>query len=239
MTFNNALLVVSSLSFFFMPSASANSVLSVTEKVAGKSQSVYTKQWWQWVNLVPPGVKPYQDPTGALCGMNQKYDVWFLAGTDGTDDVIRECVVPVGKYLFFPVINMLGHSSPGKTLTCDQAKLEASENNDHLMWAKVEIDGVVVQKIKSHRIRPDICFDAYPIASYLNKPQSYFPAATDGYWLMLKPLSPGSHIINVRARYSNPGSQFGDLEQIFEYRLWIKSKNAESSPPEKQSLINV
>ena len=78
-------------------------VAPVTEPADGLSQAQLVERWWQWADRVPPGVRPYQDPTGALCGLNQSGRVWFLAGTDGTADVVRHCAIPADTALFFPV----------------------------------------------------------------------------------------------------------------------------------------
>ena len=211
--------------------AVAAAVLPPTNTVDGRAQAEYTARWWQWANRVRSGVKPFQDPTGAQCALNQSGNVWFLAGTDGTDDITRRCTIPTGKYLFFPIINMIAHSLPGKPLTCEQAKTEAAGNNEHLALAEVRIDGVLVRNIPAHHIRSEQCFDAFPLAPYIDNPKSYFPAATDGYWLMLKPLSPGSHRIVVRALYDNPGAESGDLEQNFEYQLQVTILRDEEPVP--------
>lgn len=197
--------------------------MSSNEKLGKLSQSDYVAKWWQWANRVPNGVRPYQDPTGSQCALNQSGEVWFLAGTDGTDEIIRNCKVPAGKYLFFPVITMLVHAKPGESLSCQQAKADASDNNNHPVLAVVEIDGKPIKNIERYRVRSPDCFDAFSEAPYIKKPASYFPAASDGYWLMLKPLAPGLHRISVNARYNNPGGELGDLEQVFEYRLLVES----------------
>ena len=216
------LIALSSLTSSLVQAASVTP-LSPNEKVGEFSQPEYVAKWWQWTNRVPNGVKPYQDPSGSQCALNQSGDVWFLAGTDGTDEIIRNCKVPAGKHLFFPIITMLVHAKPGESLSCEQAKADASDNNNHPVHAVVEIDGKQIRNIEKFRVRSPDCFDAFPDAPYIKKPSSYFPAASDGYWLMLKPLAPGLHRISVSARYHNPGSELGDLEQIYEYRLLIGS----------------
>ena len=37
----------------------------------------------------------------------------------------------------------------------------------------------------------------------------YYPAASDGYWLMLPPLSKGRHVLRVDAHYNNGGAAPG------------------------------
>ena len=207
-----------------------NPVVAPDEKVDGLTQREHAVRWWQWANLVPPGVRPYQDPTGAQCGLNQSGPVWFLAGTDGTADTRRHCRMPADKHVFLPVINMLAHSRPGKPLTCQQARAMAAANNDHLGAVEVTIDGQPVQRIERFRQSTPDCFDAFPVAPYLEKTGSWFPAATDGYWLMIRPLPAGIHVITVRARYDNPGGELGDMEQVFEYQLQVEE---EAEAPEQ------
>ena len=205
-------------------------VMAVEEKVDGLSQGEYVVRWWQWVNRVSGSVKPFRDPTGAMCRLNQSGNVWFLAGTDGTDDVLRHCTMPADKYIFLPIINMIGFSTPGHKISCDEAKNFAAANNDHLASAEVWIDGRAVANIVRHRVRSPACFDAVLYAAYLPMHDSYFPAATDGYWLMLRPLSPGKHSIRVKARYNNPGHTLGDMEQDFEYQLQLEDPAAKPDP---------
>jgi hypothetical protein len=206
-----------------------NLVAPVTEPADGMSQAHLVERWWQWADRVPPGVRPYQDPTGMLCDLNQSGRIWFLAGTDGTADVVRHCTVPSGTWLFFPVIAMLASPTPGVAMTCAQAVAKAASNNTHLVQADVRIDGHVVPDIARHRIGTPHCFDAYPDASYLRNPKAYFPAASDGYWLLLRPLATGAHRVEVHARYDNPGSTLGDLEQVFIYELQVQDEDG--GPP--------
>ena len=54
-----------------------------------------------------------------------------------------------------------------------------------------------------------------------NKNQSVYPSATDGYWMMLKPLKEGTHKIKFRAEYNDPGHAFGRMVQDIEYDINI------------------
>ena len=196
-------------------------VLGPQQKVEGLAQIDYAERWWQWLMRLPDGVRAFQDPSGAQCGMNQSGQVWFLAGTEGTAKVKRQCDLPGGRFIFFPVIAMIRSSAPGKVLDCRRARAQVHGNNDHLAEASVEIDSVMVANVLTHRIRSTRCFDAYAKAGYMEHSEDYLPAATEGYWLMLSPLSPGPHRLVVHARYDNPGKPGGDMEQAFEYEMWV------------------
>jgi|ThiBiot_300_plan_2_1041538.scaffolds.fasta_scaffold00199_32 hypothetical protein len=206
-------------------------VLDPQQKVGGITQSEYAELWWQWAMRLPDGVRAYQDPSGAQCGMNQSGPVWFLAGTEGTMRVNRRCDVPSGRFIFFPVIGMNVHARPGKPIDCRTAMARARDNNDKLVEASVMLDGQAIQRIGLHRIRSAHCFDAYAKAKYLEHHEAYVPAASDGYWIMLGPLSDGIHHLVVHARYDNAGKPLGDLEQSFEYELHVAPDNQPSSRP--------
>lgn len=62
------------------------------------------KAWMRWAMSVPWLGGPITDTTGEHCAMGQDGPVWFLAGTGG-GSVMRECDIPAGKQLFFPLIN--------------------------------------------------------------------------------------------------------------------------------------
>lgn len=200
-------------------------VLDPQQKVDGITQAKYTERWWQWATRLPDGVRAYQDPSGAQCGMNQSGPVWFLAGTEGTMRVSRQCDIPSGRFIFFPIIAMTVHAKPGKPIDCKTAQAQVRDNNDHLVEASVTLDGQAIQRVSSHRIRSARCFDAYASAQYLEHHEAYVPAATEGYWIMLGPLSEGIHHLVVRGRYDNAGKPLGDLEQTFDYELHVVPDN--------------
>lgn len=196
-------------------------VLGTGEKVGGRSQAEFAVAWWQWAMRLPDGVRAYQDPSGAQCTLNQEGPVWFLAGTEGTMQVRRTCAMPRGKFVFLPVIALLAHAEPGKPMTCREAQAKVAATNDHLVQAEVLLDGKVIADIAGHRLRRIPCFDAFRNAGYIQRHAPYMPAATDGYWLMLSPLPPGVHRLSVKARYDSPDTLQGDLEEEFEYQLWV------------------
>jgi len=211
--------------------------LSADAKVSGERVDTYPERWWQWANRKRWGAQAFQDPTGEQCKANQKGDVWYLAGTDGTDEAHRRCTIPEGKYIFLPIITMLVSSNPGVMLTCEQVKARAAVNNEHVVATEISLDGTRF-KLDGLRMRSD-CFNAYEFADYLDYHEFYGPSATDGYWLMLPPLSKGKHVLRVHARYDNKGADLGDLEQRFDYELDIggQQKPREDRDDDEEGLI--
>jgi hypothetical protein len=193
-------------------------VLPADAIVEGVSFGGWTAKWWQWAFAQP--IAPFLDPDGRLCTGGQGGPVWFLAGTNGEFAPHRECIVPAGKYLLVPVINMIymnrqaGHD-PAHTNPCAELQANAAVNNDHLVSAVVMIDGVLIDDVTRFRVRSDGCF---PLTTDVEEPSAQ-SAAADGYWLLLKPLPPGRHTISIGANYGATDSSYGHMLQNFEYVL--------------------
>jgi hypothetical protein len=74
---------------------------------------MWQAEWTKWAYSFPDGMNPVQDETGKLCDLGQAGPVWFLAGTFGVQDVVRECTIPAGKAIFYPIINGYWIDCPG------------------------------------------------------------------------------------------------------------------------------
>jgi hypothetical protein len=197
--------------------AAAPRLLQPSEQVQGKRVDAFPALWWRWANRPYGGMFPYQDPDGAHCAVNQSGPVWFLAGTEGTEGVTRRCRVPAGKHVFLPVITMMELGEPER---CERTKANVRANNEHVVATEVSVDGHRYA-LAPLRMSSD-CFSVYG--------HGRGGAATDGYWLMLAPMAEGEHRLRVKVRYDNPGSDFGDMDQDFEYDLQVGGP--EPSPEE-------
>lgn len=193
--------------------ADDTSVPWTDDPVDGVSLGDWTVQWWRWA--LGAAIEPYLDPDGRLCDMGQSGPVWFLVGTDGTFEPRRSCVVPEGKYLLVPVINMIywQRTNVRERVPCTELQRGSAVNNDRLVSAVVVLDGKPLGDMRMHRVRSDGCFAFDP------EDASSPLAAADGYWLMLKPLPRGHHTISVGANYGAPGQAYGNMVQNFEYEL--------------------
>ena len=49
-----------------------------------------------------------------------------------------------------------------------------------------------------------------------------YPAATDGYWLMLRPLPVGTHTLKFQAQYQRTDEFLGSMAQDVEYQLLVE-----------------
>lgn len=192
------------------------------DEVHSKSLEDYANMWWQWTYTMPKEVSPVRDNTGENCHVGQSGDVWFLAGGYGTSKISRECVIPAGKHIFFPVINMVYYPGRKGALSCEDAKAAAALNNDELLSIEITLDSLISSNPTHARISSTECFDLLGLVPEEYKAPRVYPAATDGFWIMLKPLSKGEHLLKFDAQYNRDKGGYSKMAQDIEYKLIVE-----------------
>ena len=174
--------------------------VSPDQAVAGTSQVKWSQHWWQWAGSFNANESPVADRTGADCWRKQSGPVWFLAGTYGTQRTIRTCRVPRDKYLFFPLINyvVMPHRQPKSG--CSNVTQTAKAMTDNPSLLLLDLDGQRLDGLDKYRQATDGCFDMGELAEPRYR---VFPSAANGYYVMLKPLSPGRHELNFGGALPN------------------------------------
>lgn len=179
--------------------ASANPrVLPPRSRPFGLTYGQWSARWWQWVLSIPTDQNPLLDPTGENCAVGQSRRVWFLAGALGTGSATRTCVVPAGTALFFPIINAIFVATePGETEALAHESVRAREDLVNVSTLFVEVDGVPVTNLGSYRAHSPTFPVTFPEDNLFGVPAGVYPiAASDGFWLMLGPLPPGTHTVH-------------------------------------------
>ena len=197
--------------------ASSEQLLPPNASVAGHSQSDLSRIWWQWAGSFQSEDSPVFDRSGAKCGLKQSGRVWFLAGTYGSRRVQRTCTVPRGRYLFFPLINYIvmpcSGDAPCETRPpCDMVIETARDATDGPSLLILEIDGKRYSGLEQHRQATAGCFDP---AALTPTAGAAFPSASNGYYVLLAPLSPGAHVVNF-------GGILPSLSQAVTYQLTVQ-----------------
>ena len=186
----------------------------------GKTYGEWNAGWWQWFFSVPASKNPGLATNGTLdCSVGQSGNVWFLAGpflTSGS--FTRSCTVPVGKALFIPLINSwVDNVCNTPPFTVDQLRALAASSVIPTENLHASIDGNPLTNLESYRAispvfsytlppSPDNLIDA---AFGVSLPGPCWPSLTvtpavaDGFYIMLTPLTAGSHTINFGG--SGPG----------------------------------
>jgi hypothetical protein len=158
-------------------------------------------------------VNPLTDTTGAHCAQRQVDTVRFLAGVRSTgptppDPVVRTCEIPAGKSLFFPLINTFYgaflNDEPPETRT-EEFVCQAGSGTEPTQ-SPVQIDGFTIPRplrfftgasgsqspIFNVQLPPGNLegFDEITVPELVLS-----PSAEQGYYLFVRPLSPGTHTI--------------------------------------------
>ena len=171
---------------------------------------------------------PILDTTGASCTEKQSGPVFFLAGTTGSGAVVRKCTVPAGKALFFPILNALfgaavGDCEPTKPeVACNLADLRVSTAASmDSVTLKTSIDDQPLQNLDQQRVQSPVLTITYPDSSITGVSKgTYTPNVSDGYWLLLPPLSPGKHTIYFKGVVT--GGPFKDSVIEVTYKLTVQ-----------------
>lgn len=191
--------------------------------IDGRDLPSYANAWWQWAYSMPQANSPVRDLTGSDCAINQEGPVWFLAGGFGSAKISRRCTIPPETYLFFPMINMLEFTPPNTDRSCQEVMRVVAANNETYVQLRATLNGHAFSELDQRRVASQVCFDPLGRVPPEFEPPSYAPAATDGYWLMLKPLPVGEHVLSFQAFYTNQGAAYGTMVQNISYDLTVSA----------------
>jgi hypothetical protein len=187
---------------------------------AGKTLADWSSVWWKWAFAIPANDNPLLDPTGEKSKFGDVGPVFFLAGTfnpSGSATVTRTVTIPSNKFVFFPLVNFVndnvgnGCSTPSSTpcatrLSIDTLKGQLDGGIPQITALHASIDGRSIGDLFSHReTSPVFSYtlqltdNLQEISNKITTPDAtgtVFPVVADGYYLMLRPLSVGQHVIN-------------------------------------------
>jgi pterin-4a-carbinolamine dehydratase len=169
----------------------------------GSKYESWIAKWSQWSFSLPLNNQPAFDYTGKLCSQNQTGPVWFLVGTFGYP-VIRECTIPVGTAILFPILNMVCTYAEYPNLkTEEQLKECASNIQNYTTDLNVTVDGEELLDIEKYRIQSSLFNFTLPRDNVLNVDAQFTQAISDGYWIFLKPLAIGKHEIRFNGNVNS------------------------------------
>jgi len=179
----------------------------------GQTYGQWAAEWWQWALGVPAPTNPLLDTTGEFCGQRQVGNVWFLAGSFETDPVVRECNVPRGKALFFPLVNVFYGAflnDPPEFRTEDFVR-DFGTCPFPVSGLSVVVDGFAIPN--PERFFTGEGGSRSPLFNVQLPPDNVFgvdetvipelvlsPVAEEGYYILLRPMSPGNHTIQIAAQ---------------------------------------
>src|SRR5215831_12652517 len=174
----------------------------------GTTYSELSARWWQWLLSIPAAVNPNLDQVGTNCALGQYDDVWFLAGAFG-GTFVRTCTVPAGKPIFFPLINTIAFKPSGSETLLDLRQLAATfiDSVTSLTCTLDKVDFCLNLNLQTFRVRSPSFTVIAPAKGllppgHLSLPGNTDSLVSDGYWLLLSPLTSGSHTLRFTAMTS-------------------------------------
>lgn len=185
-------------------------VVPTYAEVQGKSYEEWSAKWWQWALAQPNDVNPIADTDGSFAAEGQSGKVWFLAGTSWSENpepTVRHVTIPRDKAIFFPIVNTVWVTlpdlgdSPFSVAGAEQAARAAI--NTVADTLECEVDGKALKITSDYRVKSPVFktylpLDAWGFTGYIDHAGWYRDCVSDGYWIMLEPLSRGRHTIHFR-----------------------------------------
>jgi len=184
--------------------------------------------WWKWALETPASKNPLSDATGKYASVNQPLeDIFFLAGNQG-GTTTRTITIHEGKALFFPIANVFdvedGYALPSGDLVFsvphplqvarDLVSTDIATVSG--MVCTVDAKNIAITSKNFEQSVPFILLE--PSDNILGVPAGiYFPAVDAGYYLLLKPLTKGNHIIH----FASSNAAFGTTTDVT-YNITVK-----------------
>jgi hypothetical protein len=192
----------------------------------GKTYGNWTVYWWRWVLSIPKSNNPVLDERGEHHNLAQKDDnVLFLAGklADENRNVPnRTCTLSSKKSILFPVINCECNLLERPELRTPSDIIErVKKDEDTIVKKECFVDG---KTIPAQRVRSDpTIFELNMVKDNLfdnekegRRVYGSTIASADGYWVFLKPLAVGKHIISFKG-----SCEYGRLNSGAFYELEV------------------
>lgn len=172
-------------------------VIPPNSKPYGLTYAQWSAKWEQWLLSLPVAGNPQlgcPNPPNA----GQSGPVWFITPQFGAP---ASCAVnvPIGKAIFVPLMAVFFDSlSFPPAPTADEQRDLAQFFANHIVQSSLfcEIDGVPMSNLARYRfLSPQFSFTA-PSPWIGGDVGGQATATADGYYLILRPLTPGTHTIH-------------------------------------------
>jgi hypothetical protein len=165
--------------------------------IAGRTYGEWTAAWWQWALSISVSSHPLFDKGD--CTVGQTGQVFFLGGkfcstgdtSCNASTAKRQCKVPSGKNLFFPIVNSVDSVPPPGLINTFRSAVQGVIDGSAKL--EVDLDGQSLKDLREFRIQSSVFGFTLPddnVFTALGQPEppgTYFPAVDEGVYVMLKP----------------------------------------------------
>lgn len=213
-----------------------------------KNQNIYGDlqgEWWEWVFDPDNGFGMFAE--GEVdCSLGQHGKVWFLAGTFG-GPAERHCTIPKGKILYVPLVNgpifyEEGVDIPEYDLTIEQKRLylDGLFGGGPLTQAEGQEDPGVLALSEAVGDSSGVACDLHatldgspvvfstPIVRAQSGPFTITTddeAIADGFYVLLKPLSRGMHVLTFGGALCSTADGMRTFETSVTYHLHVARRH--------------
>jgi hypothetical protein len=167
----------------------------------GRTFGEWTAAWWQWAAALPASAHPLFD--SAACDAGQSGQVWYLGGAFTGTATTRQCAVPAGKAILFPIANVECSTiepPPFYGANEDELRACAAAFQDTATGLVATIDGQELQNLDRYRVQSPLFPISLPADNIFGLPGPVSgESVSDGVWLLLAPLAAGIHTIHFES----------------------------------------
>jgi hypothetical protein len=171
---------------------------------SSRSWERWTIEWWQWLLSFPKEVSPVFDSNGDIFhNTPNNTKIWFLAGTIG-GVAERYYELDSQKPILFPIFNyIVSFADEPKAKDEKDLVVIVSRDIDSIPTPFVSINQQNLGPIGQYRVKTGAFDLVLPKNNLVTGIPCTTKAVSDGYWLMLKPLTPGKYDIRCTGSCSS------------------------------------
>lgn len=198
-------------------------VFALDSKPYGGTYEDWTIKFWQWLIPTPADKSPMTDTTGERCRENQNSSspVFFLVFLGG-GSAVRTCDVPVGKAILVPV-NVVECSFAEMNVKTEEELHTCSEEDESSNPGLfLSVDGKQFKDLETYRVHSRVFDTNFPENNIFAANPGPTRVVSDGYWVILEPLTPGKHDIHFKASLTNPTTGILFYNDDVKYTINVK-----------------
>jgi hypothetical protein len=170
-------------------------VFALDSKPYGSTYGQWAANWWNWITSIPEENNPVGDETGKKCAIGQKGPVWFLPGTAG-GKLERSCTVPAGKALFMVILDAECSKTEFPKLNTEEEFRKCTRDLNEGATLSATVDGVKLKDLEKYRVESPMFNMTFPSNNIFGQKAGPTIAKSDGWYVILEPLSPGTHNVS-------------------------------------------
>ena len=192
------------------------------KKSFGKTSGQWAAAWQQWAFSIPADQSPFLDETGASAGVGQSGPVWFLAGNFGGETVRNITVLETSRCSSrWSTRSSFAPNPPSQRMS--PASGPSSKDSSRPLTPARSMGGVWWTWRITIPSRPSSTRPLFADNLFGLEPGVYGPAMTIGYYLMVKPLRPGTHTIHFSGLHPNGPGEEDDFSLDVTYNITVVS----------------